>query len=94
MFNSGKKLSHRKKPYELNIPALHLSSLGIIYLGAPGAAQRGQRDAAEDARTAEEDASVAVEEDARTSWGRGGFVIWRVAQQALQAQAHKERTSK
>ena len=63
-------------------------------MGPPGAARRGQRDAEEDARTAEEDASVAAEEDARTSWGRGGFVIWLVAQQALQAQAHKERTSK
>ena len=34
-------------------------------MGAPGAAQRGQKDAEEDARTAEEDASVAAEEDAK-----------------------------
>ena len=45
----------------------------------PGAARSGQKDAEKDARTAEEDASVAAEEDARTSWGRGGFVIWLVA---------------
>ena len=36
-------------------------------MGPPGATRRGQRDAEEDARTAEEDASVAAEEDARTS---------------------------
>ena len=48
-------------------------------MGPPGAARRGQRDAEEDARTAEEDASVADEEDARTSWERGGFVIWLAA---------------
>ena len=88
MFSPGGKLSHRKKPYELSTPAL------LYILGPLGATQRGQRDAAEDARTAEEDASVAVEEDARTSRGREGFVIWLVAQQALQAQAHKERTIK
>ena len=40
-------------------------------MGGPGAIGRGQRDAKEDARTAEEDASVAAKEDALTSWGRG-----------------------
>ena len=39
-------------------------------MGGPGAARRGQRDAEEDAGTAEEDASVAAEEDARISCGR------------------------
>ena len=41
MFNPGAKLSHRKKPYELNIPALQLSRPGIIYLGGPRCRSEG-----------------------------------------------------